>query len=509
MKVVVIGAGIGGLTVASLLAKAGLDVTVLEANDHVGGCAATFSVDGYRFDVGATVAGGFAENAPMNLLSKWLDICWDARFVEPVMEVYLPDGTQIVRYSDAESWRWERKRVFGKKAENFWRWQEQTAEELWAFATMLPSWRPQSFREAKELTSLLAKFVADKPKRIWLLSDAFRPVSSHLVGLPPTLRLFVDAQLLISAQCTSERANALYGAASLHLPRSGVVHFRGGMGTLAQTLADAVERYGGRLIYNCQVKRIVFERNSPAAVETVDGSIFPAEIVVANIAPSSLAEMLGEFAPKWLRNLKPFPDDGWGAFVVYAGVEAAAIPKNFCSHHQIVVAEPLPEGNSVFLSLSPQWDETRAPKGYRAITMSAHTNLLTWWKLLREDRKAYEQRKREFTEKMLSAAERVIPNFRDAVSILLSGTPITFQRYTLRPFGWVGGFPQTSLFRSVNPRIRNGVWLVGDSIFPGQSTTAVALGGMRVAYAILKDLDFRFTLKSSLVEQLKSTSRSG
>ncbi len=517
MQTVVIGAGIGGLTVAALLAKSGLDVTVLEAHKSVGGCASTFSIDGYRFDVGATVAGGFAENAPMSLLADWLDIVWNAHPVEPAMMVHLPDGTQVVRYGDHESWQYECKRVFGKRAEKFWGWQEEVADELWQFAMMLPSWRPQSWSEVKDLAILLAKFVTEKPKRTFLLADAFRPISVHLSDASPKMRLFVDAQLLISSQCTSQRANALYGAAALDLPRRGVVHFRGGMGTLAQTLAEAVIRYGGRVICNCQAKRIVFERNVPAAIETVDGSVFPAEIVVANTTPAGLSELLGEFAPKWLRKLEAFPYDGWGSFVVYAGVDASAIPQNSFSHHQIIAKEPLGEGNSIFLSVSPEWDETRAPKGYRAITISTHTQLLTWWELWREDKAAYEKQKQEFTAKMLAVTERVFPNLRDATTIVLSGTPITFQRYTLRPFGWMGGFPQTSLFRCISPRICDGVWIVGDSIFPGQSTTAVALGAMRVATAIIRELKigeeaffeasrFHFPSQSNLKSQFQNES---
>lgn len=70
---------------------------------------------------------------------------------------------------------------------------------------------------------------------------------------------------------------------------------------------------------------------------------------------------------------------------------------------------------------------------------------------------------------------------------MLPGTPVTFQRYTGRRWGWVGGFPQTSLFGALGPRLGRGLWLVGDSIFPGQSTPAVALGGMRVARAVLRE----------------------
>ena len=79
-RVVVIGAGIGGLTTAALLAKAGLDVTVLEAHVYPGGCAGTFYHQGYRFDAGATLAAGFEPGGGMTRLAETLGITWP---VEP------------------------------------------------------------------------------------------------------------------------------------------------------------------------------------------------------------------------------------------------------------------------------------------------------------------------------------------------------------------------------------------------------------------------------------------
>jgi len=70
---------------------------------------------------------------------------------------------------------------------------------------------------------------------------------------------------------------------------------------------------------------------------------------------------------------------------------------------------------------------------------------------------------------------------------MLPATPVTFQRFTRRAWGWVGGFPQTSLFRTWGPRLAKDVWMVGDSIFPGQSIPSVMLGGLRTARAILSE----------------------
>jgi phytoene dehydrogenase-like protein len=90
----------------------------------------------------------------------------------------------------------------------------------------------------------------------------------------------------------------------------------------------------------------------------------------------------------------------------------------------------------------------------------------------------------------LAAAERAVPGLRAAVRLRLPGTPVTFQYYTRRPMGMVGGFAQTSLFAARGPHTGvPGVWLVGDSIFPGQSTAGVTLGGMRVAAEVIAMVD--------------------
>jgi phytoene dehydrogenase-like protein len=190
--------------------------------------------------------------------------------------------------------------------------------------------------------------------------------------------------------------------------------------------------------------------------------------------------------PRKLATLPPLPVDGWGAFMVYAGIDRLALPAGLPLHHQVIVREPLGEGNTAFISLSPEWDEGRGPQGNRAVTISTHTQLGPWWRLFATDRVAYEERKTAYAEALLSAATRALPSLVARAELMLPGTPVTFQRFTRRTEGWVGGFPQTHLFRAWAPRLADRLWMVGDSIFPGQSTAAVALGGLRVAGSILR-----------------------
>jgi len=153
----------------------------------------------------------------------------------------------------------------------------------------------------------------------------------------------------------------------------------------------------------------------------------------------------------------------------------------------VVVREPLAEGNTAFLSLSPDWDHERAPAGQRTLTLSTHTRLKEWWRLFEQDRGAYEARQADYAARLLAAAEIALPGLGEAAGLILPGTPVTFERFTRRAWGWVGGFPQTSLFQAWGPRLGPDLWLVGDSIFPGQSIAAAALGGLRVAQTILAE----------------------
>lgn len=506
--IVVIGAGVGGLTTAALLAKDGYKVIVLEANNYPGGSAGTFFHKGYRFDAGATVAGGFQPNGPHALSGEILDINWKVHQHDPAWLVHLPDRTVKLCMDNIDV----EEKFPGTGA--FWQEQHNIAALAWKMSAQGLPFPPTDHHELLQLAKVgLSNF----PHDLQMIPFAFRSVQDWLSskGLANNQAFvrFLDAQLMISAQTTTPHVNALYGATALDLSQQGVFHVEGGIGGLSEQLADKFTELGGEILYRHTVSQIAIDQGHATGIYVKKGKRDPkerfiaADFVIANTTPWSLDNLLANDSPQRLKREINRSSTTQGAFVLHVSMNDHAIPHDVDDHHQVIgdMDSPLGEGNSIFVSMSPEWDKSRAPEGYRAVTISTHTQIQQWWDLLEHNPSAYDEQKQAYADRMITAIDKAIPGFKAGAELVLPGTPVTYQFYTQRHKGMVGGFPQTSLFRARGPKtgIPN-IHLVGDSIFPGQSTAGVTLGAIRVAKQVKRALPNFITSHSYSYERSTS-----
>jgi phytoene dehydrogenase-like protein len=150
------------------------------------------------------------------------------------------------------------------------------------------------------------------------------------------------------------------------------------------------------------VERIVVEQGRPTGVvvrsqKTGQTWTEPADHVVANVTVQNLVQLLGEDAPQgYARRVRSLPPAS-GAFVVYLGVDARAIPAGCPPHLQFLYDGdgPIGENNSLFVSVSRP-DDGRAPTGQATIVASSFTDLAAW------ERGDYAARKQAYREQAIA-----------------------------------------------------------------------------------------------------------
>ncbi len=472
--VAIIGAGVAGLTAAALLANAGAKVTVYEHHNVPGGCASFYQRDGFRFDVGATVVNGFGERGIHRRIFSHLGVSLDATRLDPAMIVHLPDRV-VTRYGD-ERWQAERRAAFGDDAEPFWHAQERIADTIWRYSSRLPT-LPADLRAIAHLLSTLS------PDVLHLLTLQGRSLASLLpMHASPELRAFVDLQLLITAQTDARQCDGAFGATALDIAREGTFHLPNGIADISIALARSVRANGGAIRYRTEVTKIRHTRGRATALEFRDGSIRPVDTVIAAIPFENVLQLLGREIPYTLRTKQR-----WSAVTAYVGVGPDVIADDAVLHHQLLAdaSQPMGEANTAFVSISGAQDRTRARNGGRAITISTHTDPSLWEHVRANGSLASLQR--DYSTRLLKHLHRVLGS--NVVPELLElGTPFTFERYTLRHRGLVGGTPQArrsaNLFAHSHRLDLRNVRLCGDTIFPGQSTVGVSLSAMNAVRSL-------------------------
>jgi C-3',4' desaturase CrtD len=488
-EVVVVGAGIGGLTTAALLAARGLSVCLLERGPEGGGCAATLEIAGHRFERGSGLYASWEPGGIHERIFSELAVSPpEVRQVYPSYVVRLPDSVEVRVTPDVEEFEDEIRKAFPEcdaAAVDFYRDVLQIAKAL-----------ERAARRSPQLVSLSKlqrlKLAAFEPRLAsHILAGTEKTTAQHLRATSPRFRRFIDAQLQTLAQTTSDNCAYLYAAVVLAQPLQGIYAMRGGAQSLVTAMVQSIKESGGVVRFNAPVLRLSFDTMGHArGVDLLSGETVEAtRAIVSNL---TIWDTYGK-----LVSLSRTPADvaallrsstAWGAYQLYLSSDEGAVARLPCERIMLLSAwqdgiEFDPETAVSMISVAPEWDP-RAPKGKRATTLSTFTRAEQWFSF-HEDETAHEADDQRTLEERWAKLHRQVPELGDGIEIIETATPRTFYEETRRKLGMVGNALHRdgragSSWATHRTSLPN-LFMTGDTVFPGNGVAAVTHSALIVA----------------------------
>ncbi len=466
-EVVVVGGGIGGLTVAALLAQRGLDVCLFEKESTVGGCAANFEKFGYQFERGYGLFTGWGNDEIHQRVFAELPVNPPTVSALQSYSVRLPDGGEVTLSSDPSKFESDLRRVFPECAEravNFYRKLVPLAE----------AWRNAIKKDPDLLSASRARRFLKLLGAREVLNATEHSAAIELVDVSPRFRSFVDLQLQTFTQTTSEDISYLAAAIVLGNPLLGMFGMSGGANSLAQCLAESITKSGGRIRLNAPVLRLAYDaQGTPVGIDLLNGEqVKASKAIISNLTVwDTYGKLVGlnRTATEIRKQINALKS--WGIYQIYVVVpeEQALAPNRVMVLDSWNEGQPYDPAFQFFLTASEL-----SPDGKRALTMHNLTNVDDWF-TFHQDQNELEQTDQKMLERCWERLHRAFPLLVEGAELIETASPQTFYELTRRKLGMVGGLPWGSSF-----------WLDGasyETAFPnlfivGDTTCSFAIEGI-------------------------------
>ncbi|HIK06459.1 MAG TPA: NAD(P)/FAD-dependent oxidoreductase [Trichormus sp. M33_DOE_039] len=505
--VIVIGSGIGGLSCAALLARYGLEVTVLESHSIPGGAAHAFERQGFKFDSGPSLYSGLSYSPSVNPLRQVLDAIgvdlpcvnydtWGCRLPEGDFNTSV-GGDQFCEVLV---------KLRGEDAVKEWRQLQRVMTPLAQAAIALP---PAALRLDIGAALTVGKFaplLAQHATNVLKLTGSFDRIMNGVIR-DPFIRNWLNLLCFLLSGLPASGTNAAEVAfmfADWYKPGVMLDYPVGGSGALVNALVEGLEKHGGKLILSSHVEQILVEGKRAVGVRLRNGEEIRARrAVVSNASVWDTLKLVPETTlPAKFRTQRQAIPECDSFMHLHLGIDAQNLATDLACHYIVVndwgLGITAPQ-NVILVSIPSIIDPSLAPPGKHVIHVYTPGNepYAPWEGMERRSRE-YEEKKRSRAEVMWQALERIIPDIRSRCEITLVGTPLTHERFLRRHRGTYG--PAISAAVGLFPGHSTplpGLMCCGDSTFPGIGLPAVAASGMIVAntlapisqhLAMLKDI---------------------
>lgn len=368
-KVIVVGAGPGGLATSMLLAKAGVKVTILEKQGFVGGRTSTHGEGGYKFDLGPTFfLYPQVLKSIFKAVGRNLETEVEMKRLDPQYQLLFGDGGSIRATPNIEEMVRQVAKISPTDAAQFPRFLTENRDKLKQF-----------------------KFCLEEPFRG--LKDILRwPVMRLLPTLRPWLsldqelaRYFTDPRIRLAFSFQSKylgmspfQCPSLFSILSFLEYEHGVWHPMGGCGSVSQAMARVATDMGVDIRLNQTVERISFSGKKATGV-VVDGKELKADAVVVNGDFSKVVPQLipNEKRGRWTDTKIEKSKFSCSTFMMYLGVDRE-FPE--LAHHTIFMSKDyqrnlkdiendhvLTEDPSFYIHNPCVTDPSMAPRGHSSL----------------------------------------------------------------------------------------------------------------------------------------------
>jgi phytoene desaturase len=473
-RIVVIGAGVAGLTAAIRLAATGHDVVVHEQSTVAGGKLATYEREGFRFDTGPSLL-----TLPQVFDGLGLDLPLER--LDPVVRHIFPDATVLDSTSDAPAFAERIGTVLGARAATDWSRFWRRAERIWA-----ASWRSVLQRPVRPAT------LAALSWRVGDLTAIAPGRSLHTLGRQylhdRRLRMMLDRYATYTG-ADPRRAPAALAAVPFAELTFGGWYLPGGLGTLASALVARCRALHVPIELSSAVAGICVSGGRVCGVRLAAGPVVPADVVVSNVdALSTYRELLPD-APR----LNRLADRSLAGFVLLLGVRGAT-PS--LAHHTVFFPRDYDaEFDAVFGSTGQRARPASDPAIFvtRAVDPTVHPpDSEAWFVLVNAPRHGTSWACVDWSRPGLAEAyrDRVLAllaarglDVRDRLLFAEIRTPRDLEGATGAPGGAIYG-TAGGLLRPANRGPVDGLWLVGGSTHPGGGLPMVTLSAKIVASRI-------------------------
>lgn len=490
--VAIVGAGIGGLTAAALLADAGLKVIVFDHHVVAGGYCHTYLRKAhhdnkpvlYRFDAGPHDFSGVWPGGPVTSVLARLGVADRLQWQRVNHRFHLAAGSIDV----PSDWR-DYVRLLGEKFPGSAAGIEALFEKIKAiFDDMYATGEGRSGIPGTPASAeALLAFPSRHPDAYQWMAKPFAELVSAYVSDPALIRYLNALAGYLGdgrEQLTCGQMVPIFGYYF-----KGGYYPVGGSGRLADALVEAIEARGGEVRLKTAVKRILVENGSAAGVELADGRSVRARTVVSNadIKRTLLDLVAPDAVPADFRSRLAAAEPANSAFSVHLGVDF--VPELRPATH---LELPMKVGIAVMSKLDP----SAAPAGHSTLTLISllpFEEARQWfpesggddWKDWRRSHD-YAQRKTAYGDRMIAAAETIIPGLSQHIVYRTDASPVTYARYDWASGGAIYGVSREGRLKGSKTPVRNLVIAGGGNA--GAGVEAVLISGANAAEALVPGL---------------------